>query len=73
MSKKAYFISETIKDHEGNYIPCIAVENIRGFYRTDWQWGKDRDTAQRFADKKNEQLGLTKKQAMDIQVSSMRS
>ena len=72
MPRKVYFIMETLTDNNGNYIPCIAVENVRGFYRTDWEWGNDLDIAQQIVDDRNEKLGLSKKEAMIIQLSSMR-
>jgi len=67
-----YFIMETETDEQGNYIPCIAKEGETGFYRTDWQWGKDLELARECADDMNEKMGVTKTQAMIIQLRSMR-
>ena len=72
MSRKVYFIQETVTDRDGNYIPCVAVENILGFYRTDWDWGSDFNEAQLIADRMNERLGITKHEATTIQLSTMR-
>ena len=71
--KTCYFIMETERDEQGNFIPCIAKEGESGFWRTDWQWGKDKALAQECADDMNEKLGLTKTQAMIIQLRSMRT
>lgn len=70
---KAYFIQPTVTDENGNYIPCIAVENERGFYRTNWEWGNDIEQAQRIADMMNDKLGITRADANRIVISSMRS
>ena len=67
-----YFISEFAKDKNGNYIPCIAVRGTTGYYKTDWEWGKDFELAQELCDKKNAIMGITKKQAYIIQMDTMR-
>ena len=72
MSRKAYFIQDTVTDANGEYIPCIAVENVRGFYRTNWTWGKNRKQAQLIADRMNERLGISRKDAYTIVLDSMR-
>lgn len=57
---------------KGEYIALIAVEGERGFYKTDWYWGKDFNLAQECADERNARLGLSKKEAAMIQGSTMR-
>lgn len=70
--RTVYFIMETERDENGNLIPCIAVEGETGFYRTDWQWGKDKALAEECADDMNAKLGIDKKEAMLIQLRTMR-
>ncbi len=73
MERRAvYFIMETEVAEDGGYIPCIAVEGETGFYHTDWNWGPDLELARKFADEKNAQLGFTPKEAMLIQLGTMR-
>lgn len=67
-----YFIMETERDENGEYIPCIAVEGETGFHRTDWHWGTDLELARECADDKNTALGIDKKTAMQIQLGTMR-
>lgn len=70
--RSVYFLMQTETDDEGNYIPCIAVEGERGFYRTDWTWGKDWEFANEICDEMNEKLGISKQEAMKIQLGTMR-
>jgi len=70
--RAVYFIMETERDQDGNFIPCIAKEGELGFYRTNWQWGKDKKLAQECADDMNKKMGISKKEAMIIQLRSMR-
>lgn len=70
--KRVYFIQETVRDKDGGFIPCIAEENSPGYWKTDWNWGSDRETAQKFCDQKNANLGFTPEEAYLIQLSSMR-
>ena len=75
MSEKVVvtFIQETVKAEDGGYIPCFAVKGETGFYRSDWNWGADKEIAQKLCDERNEVMGLTKKEAMLIQISTMRN
>lgn len=68
----AYFVMQTEVDEQGKYIALIAVENERGYHRTDWTWGKDFAHAEKTAEHKNDLLGITKKDAMKVQLSTMR-
>lgn len=70
--KNAYFIMESVKNSEGELIPCIATENESGYHRTDWLWGKDIDKAEEIADMKNLAMGISRKEAARIVLSSMR-
>lgn len=69
--RMCYFVMETVTDENGNYIPCIAVEGERGYHKTDWQWGKDLELASACADDMNEKMGISKRDAMMIQLSTM--
>lgn len=68
--KVCYFILETQKDERG-FIPLIAVQNVCGFYHTDWRWGHDLAKAEEIAKEKNLALGLTDVEAWKIQASTM--
>ena len=69
--RRVYFIQETVKTEAGEYIPCIAVEGEKGFYRTDWAWGKDRKIADQFAMQKNELMGYDPKVALTVVLGTM--
>lgn len=66
-------------DKRGNYVPCIAIENERGYYplsgrgvgSSPWTWGSDYNKACEMADHFNEKLGLSKREAFKIVDSSM--
>jgi hypothetical protein len=70
-SRRCYFIQHTVKDSEGNFIPCIAIEGEKGFYKTDWEWGNDYQLAQDIADEMNEKMGINKHDSSLIVLSSM--
>jgi len=69
--RSVYFMQATVKDDEGNYVPCIAVEGESGYYRTDWEWGPDWEEANEICDEMNERMGYTKLEALKIQLSTM--
>ena len=70
--RKAYFILESQTDENGNYRALIAVEDEPGYYKTDWFWGCDLDTAEQIATSKNEAMGISRGEANLIILSSMR-
>jgi len=70
MKRRAYFIQETVKTDD-EYVVCIAQENTKGFYRTDWTWGNDKALAQELCDDKNAQLGLSEMDVQKIIISTM--
>lgn len=70
--KVCYFIQETVKSQDGQFIPCIAVEGESGYFPTDWLWGKDIKIAEQCADEKNAALGISKKEAIILVLQSMR-
>lgn len=72
MTKTAYIILETVKDNDGGYIPCIVKEGEKGYFKTDWNWGKDIKIAEECANKKNETMGIDKTEAIKLTLQSMR-
>ena len=68
----AYFVLEDVKDERGEYIALIAKEGERGYYKTDWTWGKDFKHAKEVADYKNKLLGVSKVEALKIVLSTMK-
>ena len=70
--RRVYFINELVRDADGGYIPCIAVEGEQGYYRTDWNWGSDLALANQIADEKNAAMGFTPREAMLIVIGTMR-
>ena len=79
MGKIAVFITDSSKDEEHRYIPCVATEGEKGYrplsgrgeFSAPWYWGTDREIAQKCADDYNKKLGLTDKEAMMIIIQSM--
>ena len=71
-ARKCYFILETETTPDGEYIPCIAVEGESGYYKTDWRWGRDIARAREIAEEFNAKMGITKRDATLIQLSTMR-
>ncbi len=69
--KLAYFVQDTAKDEEGNYIPCVAIEGQKGYNLTDWEWGKDFKLAEKCAKQLNEEMGISDNEAMEIVLSTM--
>jgi hypothetical protein len=75
----AFTIVEEMKASDGGYIPCIAVEDAPGYrpmkgvgrFSSPWNWGQDREQAQKLCDHKNAELGLSKEDALRIIGSSM--
>ena len=70
--KFVYFVMETEHDANG-FIPCIALDDEAGYYRTTWRWKVARlKEAEELCDEMNTKLGISKKEAMLIQLRSMR-
>ncbi len=72
MERLAIIIVDDQKTPRGEFIPCIVREGERGFYTTNWVWGKDREKAQQIADECNLRAGITKEVAMQLTLESMR-
>ena len=71
--KYAFVIPATGYDEKRGYQVGIAVEGERGYNVTDWYWGHDYKVACELADERNAKMGLTKEQAEDIIISTMRA
>jgi len=69
--KRVYMILQTVKNKNGEYIPCIAVENEKGYNLTDWAWGKDFQIAENIASEKNQKMGYTEKEVFQVILSTM--
>lgn len=72
MSRLAIFIQETVKSTDGQYIPCIAVEGEKGFYKTDWKWGWDKVKAEEWANERNARVGLSPEDVLKIVLGTMK-
>ena len=68
--RTVFFIQETVKEN-GQYVPCIAEEGSKGYYKTDWLWGSDKEMADKMCDERNEKSGISKEEAMKIVARSM--
>lgn len=71
MGRRAYFINELVRAEDGGFIPCIAEEGEKGFWRTDWNWGSDQNLAEQIAAQKNAAMGISEQDAIRIVFSSM--
>ena len=69
--KVAYFVQRTQTDVNGEYIACIAKEGEKGYFLTDWTWGKDYAIAEQCANEKNAKMGLSEFDALKIICSTM--
>ena len=69
--KTAYAILPSLKAENGEYIPIIVKEGEKGYYPTDWTWGKNIDEAERFARTKNRAMGISDATAQRLVIASM--
>lgn len=69
--KMVFFIMETERTNDGQYIPCIAVEGEKGYNKTDWAWSNDKELAQKLCDKRNADMGISRREAAIIQFRTM--
>jgi hypothetical protein len=74
-----YFVLETQKDENGEFLVLCAVEGESGYRimggdpgQAPWHWGKDFEAAEAIAEMKNASLGLSKEDADAIVASTMR-
>lgn len=68
--KMGVLVIETSKDDKG-YIPVVVKEGESGYYPLGWNWGPDKEEAQKIAEKFNEQLGITEEEVLQLQLDSM--
>jgi hypothetical protein len=70
--RMAVIIIETEKDSHGEYIPCLVKEGESGYYITTWTWGSDKKEAEKFAEDYNRKLGISRQEAIELTLASMR-
>lgn len=68
----AYFVLESQTNEKGEHRALVAVEGESGYYKTDWFWGKSIGLAEEIARQKNKAIGISKDNAHEIVLSSMR-
>jgi len=68
---RVFFIMPTQVNGQGEYNALIAVEGEKGYYKTDWFWGKDLKIAEQIAQESNDVMGINKEQANKIVVGTM--
>lgn len=74
MNKRICFtVLETERAEDGGYIACILTEDEAGYHRTDWNWGNDLDIAKMVTEDKNNKLGLTREDVLEIDMSTWRA
>lgn len=71
-SRRAYFIHDDIRADDGGYLVCIAEEGVKGYWPTDWNYGKRKQAAQVGIDNLNTQLGISKGDAHKITIDSVK-
>lgn len=70
--RTAYFILESQTNEQGEFRALIAVEGDSGYYKTTWFWGNDLKVAEQIAREKNKNMGISRKEACKIVLSTMR-
>ena len=68
---EAVIIVDGVKDDGGNVIPCVVIDNEKGYHLTNWSWGKDIEVAKKLADEYNEKLGVSKEDVNRLVLQSM--
>lgn len=71
MSKMCIVIMENEKDEFG-YIPCVITEGEHGYRPTDWNWGNDREIAEKLATDYNTKLDITPTEKNEMVMQSMK-
>jgi hypothetical protein len=66
-----FFVMQT-QMRNGEYVALVATEGESGYRLTDWTWGSDFTEAEKVADLRNERMGICKRDAIMIQLRSMR-
>ena len=69
--RSVYFVQQTVRNEQG-WIPCIAVEGEKGYYKTDWTWDCTFEEAEAICKEKNANLGYTdQREIFSIIISTM--
>ena len=71
MGRFIYFVMQTQRASDGQYIALTCEENVRGYHLMDWKWGTDFAHAEATAQSMNDRMGISKEEAFKIQMSSM--
>jgi hypothetical protein len=71
LKKVAYYVSPSITNEQGEFIPVIVKEGEKGYFKTNWNWGKDLAIAEECAKEKNERLGLSNEEVQKLVCQSM--
>ena len=71
-NRRCYFILGSQTNDKCEFRALIAVENEKGYYKTDWFWGSNLDQAEEIAREKNLAMGITEEEAHKIILLTMR-
>lgn len=66
-----HFVQHTVKE-DGEFLTCLAEEGTLGYHKTDWPLGTDFKEAVKICNERNEEMGISKEDALMIQISTMR-
>ena len=67
-----YFVMDSVKDANNEYIALCAFEGQSGYHQTDWHWGTDYAKARQCAEALNARRGIAQKDADKIIAGTMR-
>ena len=69
--RTVYFVLENHTNNAGEFIPLVAKEDERGYYTTDWVWGKDFEAAVKLCEERNARAGIDQNEAARIVCGTM--
>lgn len=69
--REAFFVLQSITDENGEFIACIAREGEKGYFKTDWLWGKDFAIAEECAKGRNTIRNISEDEAAQIVAITM--
>ena len=69
--KICYTILESETNLAWNFLACIVIEGETGYYKTNWDWGSDRDIADATAKARNSAMGISEEEARKMVLKSM--
>lgn len=73
MASRRYCFVLSAKQPDGHYYVGVAVENERGYFLTNWDYGTDHAKAEIAVDILNERRGIDTKTILEVTTSSMRA